>query len=250
MADLPLVIQADAERRLQSCLTGEGPILLGETRGAAENPLVILTLMHRFGVRVLALEWPPELEPAVQRYLEGDVVDFRMLEGSSDGRITAGHMAVLRELHDEGSLEQLVLFDAPPPIAGVVADRGHVFRATKEGWTGRDQLMAERLLTGINGAAPALVVAGSLHTRLRPHRHGVPLGYHVAQARPSTLEVRIEYLNGEVLNVGRSTIGAGSLIRRPWPSAEPVLRITADHLVFTLPKVRAAVVPDPRRPLR
>src|SRR5262249_16178044 len=110
VADLPLVIRADAERRLQSCLTGGGPILLGESHGAAENPLVILTLMHRFGVRVLALEWPPELEPAVQRYLEGGALDFRMFEGSSDGRITAGHMAVLRKLHDEGGLERLVLF--------------------------------------------------------------------------------------------------------------------------------------------
>jgi len=38
------------------------PILHGETHGAAENPLVILTLMHRFRVPVLALEWPPERE--------------------------------------------------------------------------------------------------------------------------------------------------------------------------------------------
>src|SRR5215813_3597126 len=80
VADLPLVIRADAERRLQACLTGGGPILLGETHGAAENPLVILTLMHRFGVRVLALEWPPELEPAVQRYLEGHALDFRVFK--------------------------------------------------------------------------------------------------------------------------------------------------------------------------
>jgi len=205
--------------------------------------------MHRFRVRVLALEWPPELGPAVQRYLEGGALDFRMFEGSSDGRITAGHMAVLRKLHDEGGLERLVFFDAPAPIAGVITDRGHAFRVTKEGWTGRDRLMAERLLAGIDGARPALVVAGSLHTRLRPHRHGVPLGYHVIQARPSTLEVRIEYLSGEVFNVGRRTVRARSLIRRRWPPAGPVLRIKADHLLLTLPKVRVAVVPDPRGPL-
>jgi hypothetical protein len=122
VTELPLVIQADPERRLQSCLTGGGPILLRGAHGAAENPLVILTLMHHLGVRILALEWPPDLEPTVQRYLEGDVLDFRMFERSSDGRITAGQLAVLRELHDGGSLERLVLFDAPAPIAGVVAD--------------------------------------------------------------------------------------------------------------------------------
>lgn len=141
-------------------------VLHGSTNAPSLTP-GLSGFLH-FGVRVLALEWPPELEPAVQRYLEGDELDFRMFEGSSDGRITAGHMAVLRKLHDEGSLERLVLFDAPAPIAGVVAVRGRAFRGTKEGWTGRDRLMAERLLAGINGAPPALVVAGSLQLTASP----------------------------------------------------------------------------------
>lgn len=52
----------------------------------------------------------------------------------------------------------------------------------------------------------------------------MPLGYHVAQARPSTLEVRIEYLSGEVFNGGRA-VGARSPVRRRWPPAEPALRM-------------------------
>lgn len=225
--DLPLVIEAAAERRLRSCVTGGGPILLGETHGAAENPLAILTLMHRLDVQVLALEWPPDLGAAVFRYQNGDGLDFSGVAWSSDGRITAGHWAVLRELHRHGDLHRLVLFDAP----------------LVDGWSSRDRLMAERLLAGLDKTPPALVVAGNLHTSLRPHQHGVPMGYHVAQARPATLEVKIEYLNGEIFNLGRRRIGGGiGIVRR---ASKPTLRVASDRLVMTLPTVHAAVVPNP-----
>jgi hypothetical protein len=225
VADLPLDVRPDAEERLRSCLAAGGPVLLGESHGAAENALVVFTLIRRFAIRALGLEWQPDLERAVYRYQEGDGLDFGRFASSADGRITAGHLAVLRELHRRGDLDRLVLFDA----WGL------------EGWSGRDRSMADRLLSGLDGGPSALVVAGNLHTRLEPHEHGVPMGHHVAGVRPSTLEVRMRYLSGDIFNLGHRKLGPS----RPRRAAEPVLRVHGDGLELTLPRVHLAVVPNP-----
>ncbi len=232
LIEMPLAMPADVERRLQECLMAGGPLLLGELHGAAENPVVVHALMRRLGLRVLALEWDPNFAPALQQYLLGEVVDTwpAQFSSSSDGRITAGHLAVLRVLHGAGVLERVVLFDAP----------------ALGGWSGRDQLMAERLLAGIAGASPALVVAGRLHTRRRRHRHGVPMGQHVARARSGTTEVLIEYLGGEIFNLGRMRVGGGRLLRRHLPASDPQMRIEGDRVVLTLPMAHPAIVPSPR----
>jgi hypothetical protein len=228
----PMAVSPEAENRLRACLAAGGPVLLGEKHGAAENPLQVFALMRRFDLRVLALEWDADLTPALDAYLAtGDLDGWPpQLAWSSDGRITAGHLAVLRALRGGGHLDRVVLFD------GYWAGD----------WNERDRMMAERLLAGIAGAPPALVVAGNLHTRLQPHEHGVPMGHHVALAMSGTTEIRMEYLGGEIFNLRRRP--AAGLARRPRlrPAPVPSLWVDRGGLVLTLPRVHAAVVPNPR----
>jgi len=210
--DLALELEAPAAARLAAKLAAGGPILVGERHGVEQNPLVASTLMRRLGLRVLGLEWATDLQPVVDRFLATGDLDVGPLAESDDGRVTAGHFAVLRSLRRDGLLDQVVLFD-PVPWPGT--------------WSERDWGMAVHVLREI-GRPPALVMAGSLHTRLRRHRHGEPMGAHVARARPGTVEVRMRY-------PGQPPPGRAAGVC--------VLRSAGAWLELTVPDAREAVTP-------
>jgi hypothetical protein len=220
VAQLPLEVEPAAGDRVRAAVATGGALLVGERHGVEQNPLVAYTLMHRFDVRILCLEWPADLEPAVERYLAWGRLDASSLRRRPrDDRITAGHFAVLRALAQEARLDRVVLFD--PPV-------------WPDTWSERDQNMAARLLAALGGF-PAVVMAGNLHTRLRRHRQGEPMGAHVARARPGTREVRLRYP------------GAG---RFPWTGGNATgcrLRVAGAWLELTVPGAGPAVTPE-RRP--
>ena len=181
--------------------------------------------MHRFGVRCLGLEWPPALRSVIDHFLSSGSLTYSAIADSADGRITAGHFAVLRALSQEGLLNRLVLFS---PLAS---------HAT---WTHRDREMAGHLLAGI-GSEPAVAIAGNLHTQLSEHRHGMPMGMHVARERPATLEIRIEYMSGAYFNLGPKNFG--SRFRR-WPVRGRLGLTWADpRAILTIPEAHEAAVP-------
>jgi hypothetical protein len=206
--ELPMEVDAAAAVRLGAKLEAGGPILVGERHGVEQNPLVAHTLMRRFRVRVLGLEWPADLQPAMDAYLSGGRLCAETFTDSGDGRVTAGHFAIIRALRREGLLDRVVLFDPSP---------------WPETWSERDRAMAARLL-GEAGAATALVMAGSLHTRLRRHRHGEPLGAYLVRARPGTVEVRLRYPGDVVAGVRRDACvlrSAGAWLELTVPDARP-----------------------------
>jgi hypothetical protein len=108
--DLGLAIEPAALAAARRSLDSAGLLLLGETHGVRENPLLIWALMQAFGLTSLALEWPEDLAPVIQAFLAGQpLADHPWLWGG-DGRITAGHLAVLAERAAAGPL-QMTLFD-------------------------------------------------------------------------------------------------------------------------------------------
>lgn len=222
---MPIAVQPAAAAMVRGAADAGGLVLLGEIHGVEQNPLIVASLMRTFELRVLGLEWSVGLQDTVDAFIEGGALDTGPSVWSNDGRITAGHFAVLRSLRRQGVLERLVLFD---PFWSA-------------SWNDRDRQMAETLLARL-GPGPALVMAGNMHTRLRPHRHGVPMGVHVAAARPATLEIRIRYLSGEFFNLSRKRILSPSLPR--WRGAGCELRVSGDQLEVTAPVARPAVVPD------
>jgi hypothetical protein len=150
----------------------------------AENPLVIHSLMQVFGLTGLALEWHEDLAPVTEAFLAGGPLADNPLLWFGDGRITAGHLAVLRERAAAGPLT-LTLFDG-------TMDPGW-------SWSERDEPMASRIL-----AAPAtgtLVVAGNAHTPTTRTDLGMPLGAHLARQRPGMQEIRISYGSGQCYNI-------------------------------------------------
>jgi hypothetical protein len=225
VTDLGLEIEPSALAAARRSVKESGFLLLGEVHGVRENPLVIRSLMRALGLGGLALEWHEDLAPAAGALLAGGQLADHPLLWSGDGRITAGHLAVLRERAAAGPLS-LTLFD------GTIG--------AGWSWSQHDEAMAGRILSAPVTAAGTLVVAGNAHTPTARTRLGVPLGAHLARQLPGVREIRISYGGGRFYN-----IQPRRLRRRtgPW-RRRARLRERHGCLVLDLPTAREAVVPQ------
>ena len=230
--DLGLVIDPPARAAARRSLDESGLLLLGEVHGVRENPLVIRALMQAFGLNALALEWPDRLAPVIAGYLTGGVLADHPALWLGDGRITAGHLAMLSERAAAGGDLDLTLFDR-------VADAGWT-------WSQRDEAMAEVILARTAGAG-TLAVAGNAHTRTRPTDLGVPLGARLARQRPGVLDVRISYSGGRFYNLGPREFqghrGGGTGPRRSARPGQIRLHLLRGRLILDLPQASEATVP-------
>jgi hypothetical protein len=228
VTDLDLVIEPPALSAARQSLDASGLLLLGEVHGVRENPLLVRALMKAFGLTSLALEWPEELTPMIRAFLaSGTLADHPWLWGG-DGRITAGHLAVLADRAAAGPLE-LILFD------GVIG--------ADWSWSQRDEVMARRILATSPPSARTLVVAGNAHTPTSPIELGVPMGARVAEQRPGTREVQISYGGGSFYNCEPRQFA-----RRTGPQGKIRLHQHQDELVLDLPTATEAVVPQRSNP--
>jgi hypothetical protein len=228
IGDIGLVIEPDALAEARRSLDSSGLLLLGEVHGVRENPLVIRALMVALGITGLALEWDDGLTPAVGGYLAGRPLADDMTLWSGDGRITAGHLAVLRERAAAGPLG-LTLFD------GAVE--------TPWTWSRRDEAMARRLLAGATAASGTLAVAGNAHTPTGPTSLGVPMGACVARQRPGVRSISIEYGDGGFYNLEPRRFSPRPGVRH----GQVRLHRQDGQLVLDLPSPTEATVPQ--RPL-
>jgi hypothetical protein len=222
---LPLTVEPAARAVAQRSLDQSGLLLLGEVHGVAENPLLIRALLAEFGLPGLALEWHAELTPTVSAFLAGGPLEDHWMLWPGDGRITAGHLAVLRDRAAAGPL-RLTLFDATIPAGAT--------------WSERDAAMAAQVLAGTGPGT--LVVAGNAHTPLHRTELGVPMGTLLSERQPGLAEIRISYASGGYCNI-RPRRFAG----HAGTAGGPRLSLRDGQLVLDLPSATEALVPQ--RPL-
>ena len=153
---------AAAEASLQE----HGLLLLGEFHGVAENPLIVEAVAGAFEVDALAFEWPAGDE---QRLLEDT------LAWVGDGRVTAGHIAVLRRTRCRVTGVDLGLNEH------------------------RDEAMADAIAR-VPGRV--LFVAGNVHTRLTPFHEAPTAGSILATTRPALCTLDVHYRSGRYWNFG------------------------------------------------
>jgi len=230
ITDLDLMIEPEALAAARRSLDSSSLLLLGEMHGVRENPLLIRTLMQAFGLTSLALEWPEDLAPVIQAFLSGQpLADHPWLWGG-DGRITAGHLAVLAECAAAGPLE-LVLFN------GVIG--------ADWSWSQRDEAMASRILAASVPGTRTLAVAGNAHTSTSHTELGVPMGARLASRRPGLQEIRITYGSGSFWNFEPRQFAS-----RIGPEAMMRLYLHDGALALDLPVATEAVVPQRPQPMR
>jgi hypothetical protein len=228
VADPGLVIEPPALAAARRSLDSAGLLLLGEVHGVRENPLLIRALMQALGLTSLALEWPEDLAPVIRAFLAGQPLADHWFVWGGDGRITAGHLAVLAGRAAAGPLD-LILFDG---VTG--ADWS---------WSQRNEAMARRLLAASGPGARTLAVAGNAHTPISPIELGVPMGARLAGQRPGVREIRISYGGGGFYNGGPRQFA-----RRADPQDKPRLHQHGGELVLDLPLATEAVVPQRPQP--
>ena len=223
--ELEVAAEPAARAGAERSLAESGFLLLGEVHGVRENPLIIQALLRSFRLTSLALEWPADLAPVISAFLAGEALADDPRLWSGDGRITAGHLAMLRDRAAAGPLE-LTLLD------GIMT--------AGASWSDRDAAMASRLLAGAAADRRTLVVAGNAHTPVCPTPLGVPLGAALAARRPGVREIRIDYRGGCYYNLGPRRF-------RPRPGSRspgPRLLLRNENLTLVLPSAHEAVVPQ------
>jgi hypothetical protein len=229
VTDLGLAIEPPALAAARRSLKEPGFLLLGEVHGVRENPLVIRSLMQAFGLNGLALEWHEDLAPVTGAFLAGGPLANHPLLWSGDGRITAGHLAVLRERAAAGPLS-LTLFDGT-----IGADRN---------WSQHDDAMARRILAAPATDTGTLVVAGNAHTPTARTDLGMPLGACLARQRPGLREIRTSYGGGRYYNIQPRRFRRRT---GPW-RRQARLRQRRGSLILDLPAAGEAVVPQRPQP--
>jgi len=231
--EMPAAFDELATQSLVDNLESNKVFILGEMHGVKENVDVIYTLFKKFGFRQLALEWEPKLKEVANKFLESGELDFDAIQDSPDGRITAGHFALLKRLKSEGMLDELVCFDEG---------------SGGEGWNARDAAMARNILDNLSDT-PTLVVAGNLHVETgvinfddEPgEKH--PMGENVKKAIPNVASGRIEYLAGQYYNYDIQELHG--LPEEGKVSETKFYQDERGLYIFEVPEAHPAMVPNP-----
>lgn len=221
--------------RLQESLEDTKLFLLGEMHGVEENPNIIYTLFKKFGFKRLALEWDRQkLQDVVDTFLVTGYLDPEAIKekDSGDGRITAGHFALLKKLKEEGLLEDIILFDA-----------------NQESWDDRDKAMADNVLD--NGVdEKTFVVAGNVHAKIEPFNFSGeeelhhPMGEYIQDQIPELSSGAIDYRSGQFYNHGTRDFWKNpdkNTIERPkfYQSEDGLYH-------YDIPEAHLAIVPNPK----
>lgn len=200
---------------IESAMAESGMLLVGEPHGVCETPAAMYAIICSLGVRAVAFEWSyDELDDLVQAWIEQGAFDFSEFWSlpptseffAGDGRITAGHFALLDRLRSEDQLDQVILFDRldPEPLPH---------------WQVRDQEMADRLLSVWDGK-PLLALTGAFHAQTGPQSDGDPMGCHVVRRRAGTKAAMLNYTSGACWSRGTTHDLSGDM-----PPADIVIKL-------------------------
>jgi hypothetical protein len=248
---LGLQVDPDAEAAVLRSLRRTGLLLLGETHGVAQTPVLVEELIAWFGLGGIALEWHEDLRPWLDRWITHGVLadpvwaDPAMGVWGGDGRLTAGHLAALRRWGGSGLL--ITLMDGTIVVRPRLGEREA--ELGRRWWTERDAAMAGRVLAAPDALGGRLVVAGNLHTRLEPlpvddpigAQVGVPMGAELVRRRPGLCSIDCVYGPGQFYNLGprrndEDGLGGQRLDR-------PRLIMQKGALLLQVPSPREATVP-------
>lgn len=211
-------LQAAAVRRAGRVVQTGGVLIVGEPHGVHETPTVVDALASTLGLRTIAFEWSfDEIDDVVQRFAGDGHLDLDRLwslPASSeffcgDGRIAAGHFALLRRMRQQNRLDQVILLDRldPDPLPSDSELREHE--------------MADRLLRERRAEVPVLALVGASHAKL-DDADGETMAMHLRTA-VATTSAMIHYREGHGCFRGR-TFPLGT----PMPTGTTVtLKVTA-----------------------
>jgi len=228
-----ITFEADALDGARASLRAANLLIVGEPHGVRETPSVLYALAVALGIRALAFEWShEEVDATVQGFLRDGSFDFDRLWSlptsseffCGDGRVTAGHFALLQRLYTEGRIDQVIVFDRLDPEPP--GDWESQVRA-------REPELAARLLNEWDRRLPLLVLTGAFHAQFQA-AEGEPMTAYLARELPGLQPAMLDYSAGCCWSRGETHDVSG-----PMPDAP---------IRFDLGHATPAVVPAPTIP--
>lgn len=215
----PYAFDAETLAEARGSLADAGLLLVGEPHGVRETPGLLYALASMLETRAVAFEWSyEEMEEPVRGFLRSGSFDFEQLWSlpasseffCSDGRITAGHFALLGRLYAEGRLDQVIVFDRldTEPL-GEWVDYVRM----------REPEMASRILSEWDRSLPLLVLTGAFHAQLESV-DGEPMAAFLARELPGLKPVMLDYARGHFFSRGEIYDLSG-----PMPASPLTLRV-------------------------
>jgi hypothetical protein len=158
-----------------------GLLVVGEPHGVRQTPAVVYAVARALGIRAIAFEWSHEelADPGRLWTLPPTAEAF-----CGDGRVTAGHYALLERMRPD----QLIAFDrldAAPPTSW------------EEHVRVREPKLAERLLAEWDRRLPLLVLTGAFHAQLSSP-DGEPMAAFLARELPGLEPAMLAYAGIEL----------------------------------------------------
>jgi hypothetical protein len=212
-------------------LAAAGLLLVGEPHGVRETPSVLYALATALGTRAVALEWShEEMEEPLQAFMRAGSFDFEHLWAlpasaeffCGDGRVGAGHFALLQRLRREGRLDRVIAFDRLDLGRGDGARQAEV----------RERDLAARLLAVWDRRLPLLVLTGAFHAQLHAPA-GAPMAARLARELAGLQPAMLQYAGGRCWSRGLHDLSG------PMPEAP---------ITFRVSEATPAVVPGPPPP--
>jgi hypothetical protein len=171
-----VALDPDALAAARETLRATGLLVVGEPHGVLQTPAVVYALICALGIRAVAFEWSHEELDDLDRLwtLPATAEAF-----CGDGRVTAGHFALLERTR----LDQVIAFDrldATPPASW------------EEHVRVREPELAARLLAEWDRQLPLLVLTGAFHAQLTS-ADGVPMAAFLARDLPGLQPAMLAY---------------------------------------------------------
>lgn len=144
-------------------------ILIGELHGTVQIPAAVATLLEPIDHVVLGIEWPDDLQPAVDAFVGGAIDAGALIATPSsfwawrDGRSSEAMVALLARMRSR----KVVCFD------GAFEDAA-----------ARDAGMAARFADAVDARAVNVALCGNLHARMANPRW---MGWHVRERFPHAI---------------------------------------------------------------
>jgi hypothetical protein len=253
---LGLQVDPDADAAVRQSLQRTGLVLLGERHGIAQTPVLVEELIAWFGLGGIALEWHEDLRPWLDRWITNGVLADPVWGvppvevWGGDGRLTAGHLAMLRRWAAAGLL--ITLMDGTTIVRPRPGESEE--ETGRQWWSERDAAMAARVLAAPDAPSGRLVVAGNLHTRLKPlpasdpigAEIGVPMGAELARRRPGLCSIDCVYGPVQFYNLSPRRSDLDGL--RGQHLDTPRLIMQQGALLLQVPSPREATVPHRELP--
>jgi len=189
-------------------------ILIGETHGTWETPLLVASLVRTVSSKkvqaVLCVEMPSKEQPLLDQFLQSDGDDAAVAVllsarhwSGQDGRASVGQFAMLelvRQLIKQGRGVRVVAMDIEMPMFDPKnVKMAEILQFARK----RDLAMAETVLA-IRKKYPkstVIVLAGNVHTKVKKgapwDAEYIPMGWHVAQKIPKVVSLNVQSSGGE-----------------------------------------------------